>query len=284
MRCAELKRRCYERGAEDNLSAVIVRVGEPAQIGTGYNEPTLENNAEVEELATQRAPRPMSGNYDLTEDPLVPASRIAFPAPADTTPVTAAHAAAESQVAPSPVAYSRREKSSSRAGTRFLVVLFMLVAVAGAFYAGARYRERLPASVRRTFETAPPVVVPTPLKVELLTPFEQMRRNVDRAPAAWLQDEMPKELARQEIKEAIASTNPEFLYLYGRALLLSGHSVEASKAFQRAIQLTVTPDAASIRKEATIGLAAATIESPTEKQLAVDRLHEVQTPAEAAPK
>ena len=43
--CAELKRRCYERGAEDNLSAVIVRVGEPAQIATGYNEPTLENNS-----------------------------------------------------------------------------------------------------------------------------------------------------------------------------------------------------------------------------------------------
>ena len=85
-------------------------------------------------------------------------------------------------------------------------------------------------------------------------------------------------------KEAITSTNTEFLYLYGRALLLSGHSVEASKAFQRAIQLKVTPDAASIRKEATIGLAAATIESPTEKQLAVDKLHEIQTPAEAPPK
>jgi hypothetical protein len=259
---------------------VIVRVGEPAAIASGYNEPTLENNPEVEERAT----RSYTGNYDLTEDALVPASRIAFPAPAETTPVAAAPAATESAAAATAVAYKRHEKSSSRAGTKFLVVLFMLVLAAGAFYAGARYRERLPESVRRTFEAAPPVVVPTPLKVELLTPFEQMRRNVDRAPAAWLKDEMPKEMARQEIKEAITSTNTEFLYLYGRALLLSGHSVEASKAFQRAIQLTVTPDAASIRKEATIGLAAATIESPTEKQLAVDKLHEIQTPAEAPPK
>ncbi|MCA1556178.1 MAG: Stp1/IreP family PP2C-type Ser/Thr phosphatase, partial [Acidobacteria bacterium] len=30
--CAEMKRLCYERGAEDNLTAVIVRIGAPAQM------------------------------------------------------------------------------------------------------------------------------------------------------------------------------------------------------------------------------------------------------------
>src|SRR5882762_1968703 len=50
--CAELKRRCFERGAEDNLTAVIVRLGEPADQGaTGYNDPTLENTPAVEAFA-----------------------------------------------------------------------------------------------------------------------------------------------------------------------------------------------------------------------------------------
>src|ERR1044071_4716397 len=75
--CSELKRRCYERGAEDNLTVIVVRVGEhlSADERSAGLEPTITPESEPI-YAVQ------SGNgSDPADTTFMPASRIAFPGP-----------------------------------------------------------------------------------------------------------------------------------------------------------------------------------------------------------
>src|SRR2546428_10513864 len=62
--CGEMKERCYERGAEDNLTAVIVQVGEPKYEATFDDQRT-------QDLSPAAVP--------TTGTSLTPPSRIAFP-------------------------------------------------------------------------------------------------------------------------------------------------------------------------------------------------------------
>src|SRR5215207_61969 len=74
--CDELKRRCYERGAEDNLTVVAVRIGSQLQ--------SDERLAEMEPTITpetQPVYAAQSGNGSASDTTFVPASRIAFPGP-----------------------------------------------------------------------------------------------------------------------------------------------------------------------------------------------------------
>src|SRR6202008_1041990 len=73
--CRELKRRCYERGAEDNLTVIAVRVGEHLQAG--------ERSADLEPTITPEAEpvHAVQSNGSLADTTFLPASRIAFPAP-----------------------------------------------------------------------------------------------------------------------------------------------------------------------------------------------------------
>ncbi|HEX6043499.1 MAG TPA: PP2C family serine/threonine-protein phosphatase, partial [Pyrinomonadaceae bacterium] len=87
--CNELKRRCYERGAEDNLTVVVVRVGERLSAGerAGELEPTLTPE-------TQYIPQPNGQPATVVaqnEGTLIPASRIAFPGPQADMAAPAAH-------------------------------------------------------------------------------------------------------------------------------------------------------------------------------------------------
>src|SRR5436190_21780123 len=74
--CNELKQRCYERGAEDNLTVVAVRVGE-----------RLKSNERLEDLQPTITPETTpvyaakSSNGSEAETTFMPASRIAFPGP-----------------------------------------------------------------------------------------------------------------------------------------------------------------------------------------------------------
>src|ERR1043166_2057123 len=74
--CNELKRRCYERGAEDNLTVIVVRVGKHLKAGERLAdlEPTITPETEPVYSAQSNGSDP--------ENSFVPASRIAFPAPA----------------------------------------------------------------------------------------------------------------------------------------------------------------------------------------------------------
>src|SRR4029450_4142074 len=87
--CAQLKERCFERGAEDNLTVVIVRVGKRISADQGCDDlgPTVP--PETQELYAF----PKDGNQTMvgtkTAETLIPPSRIAFPAPDATAAQTA---------------------------------------------------------------------------------------------------------------------------------------------------------------------------------------------------
>jgi hypothetical protein len=266
--CAELKRRCFERGAEDNLTAVIVRVGEASDVASSaYDDPTLENTPALEESAAQQAERPFAGNLDLTEDALVPA-RIAVP-PASESPNAASN--------PGSAPLNLPDNRSSGSAGRFFVFLLFVACAGGAFYAGARFHNRLPLGLSRTFDI-PPVSQPNPVKEDPILRFERARREVDRAPAEWLKTAVPKELARLTISMAVDSSDPEFLYLYGRASLLSGNNDEAGKAFEQAVvRADASPSAenATIKKEATLALAAVSVRSAKDAPKASTHIDEI---------
>src|SRR5215212_2328413 len=239
--CNELKRRCYERGAEDNLTVVAVRVGEQLQSDErlAETEPTITPE-------TQPVYAAQSGNGSTADTTFLPASRIAFPGPPAAEP-------RQPVIAREPLNVSDpyTEKTGSGAA-RVLGVLLVLALLGAAFYAGARFKERIPFLATKTqpvVTTAAPVNTPPP--EEHFVQFERARRQVDQDPRAWLASDIGKELLSSGVQSPLDSPNAEFLYLYGRANLLTGNTDEAGKAFDAAISkanLNPTPANATIKK------------------------------------
>jgi tetratricopeptide (TPR) repeat protein len=252
--CNELKRRCYERGAEDNLTVIVVRVGEHLKAGKRLAdlEPTI--TPETEPVYTVQ-----SSNGSEAANTFVPASRIAFPAPASE--------AAAVRGEPLNVA-APAEANGGNGMARLLGVLVVLLLIGGAFYAGARYKERIPFLATKA-QTAP-VAAPTstPIPEEPFVKFERARRAVDQDPRAWLANDVGKELLASSIQNPLDSQNAEFLYLYGRANLLTGNIDEAGKAFDAAItksDASPSPANATIKKEAILGLAVISVRTQTQR-------------------
>ena len=226
--CGEMKKRCYDRGAEDNLTAVIVQVGTPNFAALADAERTVD--AHLPELA-----RTAPDNRPPPQTVLTPPSRIAFPGPA-TQPmqvVTAAAAAPQST------------SSGGRAVRRFFGFIFIVALVAAAFYAGLRYRE-----IRQTITgtVATPQPTPTP---DVRASFETKRAAVDANPQQWLAENVPAGSKPLEWKD------PEKLYLYGRALMLTGNHKDAADAFNLAIANLRAEQKGSLPLNAEIKLAQA---------------------------
>jgi protein phosphatase len=278
--CGELKKRCYERGAEDNLTVVVVRAGQRITRENRFNEldPTISPEAEQIAAMTGDLP-PVTSIKDSAEYKLTPASRTAFPGAISSIPTSAPETQkSNSKEQPIKVVEATPAKSGSAAG-RILGLILLIAAVAAAFYAGARYKGAIPFLKPAPETTAQ--VVPAPVAPEdPFVKFEKARREVDRAPSEWLTGQMQKELTTQGIQQPLESTNPEFLYLYGRASLLSGNLEEAAKAFEAAItKADASPSGtnSTIRKEATIGLAALTLRTNTNRENALKRYDEMMT-------
>jgi len=202
--CAEMKERCYQRGAEDNLTAVVVQVGTPKFAGFDA-ERTVDAN--IPALARTRP--------DVAAEPqtvLTPPSRIAFPGPPPAPPNEAAAVAAQT--------------TASKGGhpvLRFFVFLLILAAIGGAFYGGIRYQK----SLAGTTANANPAATPTPDNSRAA--FESKRAALDADPQKWLTDNLPVGSKPTDSKD------PEFLYLYGRALMLTGNHRDAVPAYDMAI-------------------------------------------------
>ncbi len=268
--CEELKRICFERGAEDNLTAVIVRVG-PAISAVARTEDLEKTiSPETTPLAAMGA-QTMVGAMSAPAESLVPPSRKAFPAavaavdaPAVTSQETANVNAIESRLevaAPPP-----RRSGVERTMTRLFLLVLVVGALAAAFYAGRKYKGPIPYLDQNV---APAEASPTPVTGDdPLLKFERGRREVDNDPNAWLATQLQAELSRQGIQQPLDSTDAEFLYLYGRASLLTGKNEDAVKAFEAAIAKAnlVSPQAnATLKKEATLGLAAVALKSEKDR-------------------
>ena len=248
--CNELKQRCYERGAEDNLTVVAVRVGE-----------RLKSNERLEDLQptitpeTQPVYAAQSSNGSEAETTFMPASRIAFPGPS---------AAATPSPRETLNVVDPETRSSAGSAARVFAFLLVLALIVIAFYAGARFKERIPFLATKTQPTVTPTPVQTASPEETFVQFERARRQVDRDPRAWLANDIGKELVSAGVQNPLNSPNAEFLYLYGRANLLTGNIDEASKAFDAAISkadLNPSPANATIKKDAVLGLAAVSVKT-----------------------
>ena len=265
--CDELKRRCYERGAEDNLTVVVVRVG--AHLKSDERQADLEPTITPE---TQPVYAAQSGNGSEPESTFVPASRIAFPGAASSEPATARQ----------PFNVGEPETRRGSGAARVLGVLFVLLLLGAAFYAGARYKERIPflaTRVEPAVETAVPASTPAP--EEPFVQFERARRQVDRDPRAWLASDINKELLNSGVQSPLDSPNAEFLYLYGRANLLSGNTDEAGKAFDAAISKSdsnPTPASATIKRDSILGLAAISVRTQRDRWKVLNHYEEITRP------
>ena len=274
--CRELKRRCYERGAEDNLTVVIVRVGKPVMTDERMVElePTISPETQQVYATQDTVPQTVIGTQSNGSN--VSGSRIAIPAaaaPLETNPGTLN------------VADPQTTRSGGGGFSRLLLALFVLLLLAGAFYAGARYKERIPFLATNTtpVQQTAPAAVPRP--EEPFVQFEKSRRLVDSDPRAWLAAEPQKELVRANVQSPLESPNAEFLYLYGRANLLSGNTDEASKAFDAAIaksDATPTPASATIKKESILGLAVIVVRTQRDRWKVLNHYEELTKPPAAA--
>lgn len=257
--CEELKRICYERGAEDNLTAVIVRVGDRPEAVEGALVDTISGEYNLDDPSmheTVDALRPLS-------PPIAQASQLQSP-PSDEVK-TIDHAAVVATAPPS---------TGSALGTfarTFLVLLLLLGVGAAAFYGGMFKQRRDTQAMAEQTPTAP-----TQLPPQTVSDFERKRREVDAAPAR-----LALQMAREQGEAPLASHDPEFLYLYGRALLLSGKYADAITAFGKAAEiLKAKPARDPLLIETRLAAAAAAIKSGNaiEREKAGKALEEVLDP------
>jgi protein phosphatase len=269
--CTEMKRRCYERGAEDNLTAVVVRVGAPRAHAANDGGAILVDDSELHDtlpgmshpapVAASTAAPPQSSPANLT-----PPSRVAFPAagatqPPPSIPTTSGPYQRSTLTPPAPppqaVPQAVPHKQSGSFG-RVLLVLLLLVGVgAAAFFAG-RYQASREMTASTSTNTNANAAAPTPTPLNTAeSEFDKRRREVDRDPATSV-SAMDKEATARPLD----SFDPEFLYLYGRALLLTNRQVEASNAFKIAIdKLKDRPSRDTLKMETKMAAAIAALRS-----------------------
>jgi len=198
--CEEMKQRCYQRGAEDNLTAVVVQVGTPRFEAVDLEEETTvsrERFTETLDIEPPPVAEPPSG--------LVPPSRIAFPA----------------TTVPQRVQTTQAKSGGARAVLRFFVFLLFVGAVGAAFYGGMIYqRQRHSAATDPSNQPSPPPAEST---------IASKRAAVDANPQEWLSNNASSLTNWKDSKDA------EFLYLFGRASMLTGNQKDAMQAFELAL-------------------------------------------------
>jgi protein phosphatase len=242
--CAEMKKRCYERGAEDNLTAVIVRVG------SFVSTPMFDADDDRTVLSASPALAATSPGMNVAASPVdAPAQVVPINSEAATASLAAAPSSstASSALPPPPVGennahktnpvLSLEEQAKSRSGKgggggRALLLLLLFAGIAAAaFYGGMYYRGQ---QVERAPQASASPVTTTPTPVDTMRDFENKRQQVDRDPANMTKT-LRDEATAKGVQNPLDSTDPEFLYLYGRALMLMGDNQNAMPVFERAI-------------------------------------------------
>ncbi|MDT7689746.1 MAG: family protein phosphatase [Acidobacteriota bacterium] len=287
--CEEMKRRCYERGAEDNLTAVVVRVG-------GDRDAHHASDSDDEQtLVRERPDMHTARTLPDTPSPLIKrpfdasgAATVATAAPvleakarprsnATTDSTKTSHSAVGSSNV------SANGRKSGRGLLGFGVMLLVLGSVALAFYVGIMFERK---GMSKRIGLAQTVAKPTPAPTTLATVpaessadrFERLRRAIDLSPATEA-----TRMASEANGQPLNSEEPEFLYLYGRAMLLTDRQPEAAAAFDRAIQKineNMTPANGELKIDARLAKVAAHLRAhdETAAREAADALSEIVRP------
>jgi len=283
--CEEMKRLCYERGAEDNLTAVVIRVGSSARAASAQS-----NTATVDDERTLLTERPAQVGAGAGQAHGVAAKTPRFQNPLTTS---ASHSLPDSSAAPragnsklrinteepAPAATAdttsearetqtiqTKRSPTGRAGNWLGVLLLLLAASAAAFYGGMLYQKTRPEGEAPSANnnqpapaaTAATLTSPTPAtELNINDTYTRMRAAVDLAPAAEVQ-----RMAGENDGRPLDSTDATFLALYGRALFLSGKYPEAVEALKRAnerVDAQRAPGRDPVRLDTRLALAAAAL-------------------------
>jgi protein phosphatase len=285
--CEELKRRCFERGAEDNLTAVVVRVGGEggghAQAGDDEEQTLVRERPNLH--AARTLPDTPAAHLRRPFDAGGSAVGVATQAADDAKPRAPGGADDSRETSKAAQSTSNVRANGGGAGRGLLAVgalLLTLGAVALAFYVGMMYERKVMTSRLGTVSATPTPAATTPTRPPdaafAETPaerFARLRRAVDLSPAS--------EAARMSTEangQPLESNDPEFLYLYGRALLLSDRQPEAAAAFDRAIQRAdenMTPANGELKIDARLAKVAAHLRAHDEAAArgAADALSEI---------
>ncbi|MEP7148504.1 MAG: PP2C family serine/threonine-protein phosphatase [Acidobacteriota bacterium] len=273
--CDQLKEICYSRGAEDNLTAIVVRVaGEPAKelsatsgVGDG-EELTVASARSPFDSTVEKEDEHFSTSDTASFDELDDQSYLMDGGPDETSPnegpadlqdyssssviVPAQPYLPASSADPSIRPYVRSDIAEERSPgvvSRLLSALLFL-ALGSLIGAGGYYF---------WIQSQPALVVEeTPVLNEMksnnppLTAFEEGRRLVDKDPAEYIR------------KASVASPREvDDYFLIGRAYMLTGQYWDAKRSFNEARNRLATADPNNAKTLANeIAMALAIIESP----------------------
>lgn len=262
--CEEMKRICYERGAEDNLTAVIIRVGdfkaaakEIANDAAQDDDPTLAMPRAAAASARSSAmdsPAHSDGDGNTTPTIRVSNNNLDSQNPAS-KPTSRQVISLEPEASDKEQKTIREPKPRSLAGTLALLLTVAAVTAAAAFYGGMTYRDQQHKQLASESVAATSATVQESPEAK----YEKLRREVDRSPQSCV-----ARMTNEAGGKPLESADPEFLYLYGRALMLSGKHAEAGEAFKKTIDKLNASAATNrdpLKVEARISAAATALQS-----------------------
>ena len=226
--CSQMKDICYERGAEDNLTAVIIRLSgsETAQI-SDTEESTVasarqsmdETLHDYNEIPTQNLQIPAEVLQPQTLQEIPPPTMPAQMVNENSMTISGNKMTEKSDT----IRIERDEKTftldeKNGSGIFGKILLFLLGMIFGAALAGLGYylwaSSQTPEPVPQIKEMQSPNIA--------FTSFETARRNVDSDPQKYI------------TAQGSTATNSEDFYLLGRAYMLTGKYPEAKDAFTKA--------------------------------------------------
>lgn len=215
--CQRMKEICYERGAEDNLTAVIVRILE-----AGAEVSTDSEDFEQDTIATARPAIASTANFSDSENfetQKLDPQQISIPADqpkAENYSSEYIEAAKNDDRDRGTISYDEEKSSGGGFFGKLLggLLLLILGIVVGAY--GYKYL------VKQVGVENPPIVEPVPQTNTASETFLNLIEDVDDNPDAVI-------LASQNIADS-----PEEFYLLGRAHMLKKNYAEAKKNFTEA--------------------------------------------------
>ena len=274
--CERMKEVCYDRGAEDNLTAVVVRVAEheemeysTAAAGGDMEEATVasarsfDGNSSAEPEDTDEEDFSTGDTIDIDgfddqsylmeeSDEINEESSADLHDYASSSVIVPAQEPAPAAPPARPViapttSYSPAIEESPSGGSRLLSALLFLML--GAVLGAAGYYFWLGSQPEPVIET--PVITEMKSNNVPLNAFEEGRRLVDKDPAAYIN------------ANAASAREVDDYFLLGRAFMLTGKYWEAKRAFTEARNRLATADPSNAKTLATeISMALAIIESP----------------------